>query len=136
MKITRVVAATLLLAGGAACSNNNDNPTLQAPVASAPGTTQQPTATPQGTGTAEVRAVHPNRFDPDRVTIAAGQTVTVLDLDDYAPHNFVVQGVGRSKTLNKGDTFTLRFAKPGTYRFVCTFHASQGMVGTITVTAH
>jgi plastocyanin len=135
MKITRLLATTLLLAGGAACANNDDNPTLQAPSASAPGaTTQQPTATPKGTGTAEVRAMRFNTFNPDKVSIKVGQTVTVLDTDDYAPHNFVVKGVGRSPTLNMGDTYTLRFAKAGTYRFVCTFHESKGMVGTITVT--
>ena len=134
MKITPCVAAVLLLAGVAACSNNDDNPALQAPTSAPPSTSAPATTSPATSGNPEIQAAPGTRFLPNTLTIKAGQSVHVVDTDPDVPHNFVVDGVGRSKTMEQGDTFTLKFDKAGTYRFVCTFHEARGMTGTITVT--
>jgi plastocyanin len=80
-----------------------------------------------------LRALTGRRWSDDALTLAVGDSVKVTDFDPETPHNFTVAGVGHSGTLGEGDTFTLRFDKPGSYAFECTFHASQGMTGTITV---
>jgi plastocyanin len=36
-------------------------------------------------------------------------------------------------TLSAGQSTARRFTRPGLYRFKCTFHASQGMIGAIRV---
>jgi plastocyanin len=133
MRTTRsVLPVVLLLAAAAACSgSDDDNPSLEAPSPTVP----VPTSVASGGGAPEIQAVKRNRFVPDALTIKEGQSVRVFDTDPDAPHNFVVNGVGRSPTLEQGDTFSLQFKKAGTYRFVCTFHEARGMVGTITVTA-
>jgi len=127
-----VLPVVLLLAAAAACSgSDDDNPTVEGPSPTVP----VPTTVVSGGGAPEIQAVKRNRFVPDTVTIKVGQSVRVFDTDPDAPHNFVVDGVGRSPTLEQGDSFSLRFDKAGTYRFVCTFHEARGMVGTVTVTA-
>jgi plastocyanin len=128
-----VLPVVLLLAAAAACSgsDDDDNPTLGAPSPTMP----VPTTVVSGGGAPEIEAVKRNRFVPDSLTIKEGQSVRVFSTDPDAPHNFVVDGVGRSPTLEQGDTFSLQFKKAGTYKFVCTFHEARGMVGTITVTA-
>ena len=42
--------------------------------------------------------------------------------------------VPTSDTMNGGDKYELKFGKPGTYHYVCTFHTAFNMQGTITVT--
>ena len=36
--------------------------------------------------------------------------------------------------MNQGDSFEIKFTKPGTYSYVCKFHEASNMRGTITVT--
>ena len=56
--------------------------------------------------------------------------------DGTSVHNvtFDNKAVPNSDTMNANDKYELKFAKAGTYRYVCTFHVSVGMTGTITVT--
>ena len=134
MRKIPLTLAALLLAGTAACSSDDDNAGTPTPT---PGTT-----TPAASGTTppasggkvyEVKEVSGNAFSPTDLKLKAGDSVHVTDVDPGAPHNFTVDGVGHSDTMSNGDTFTLRFDKAGSYRFVCTFHERQGMEGTITV---
>jgi plastocyanin len=69
-------------------------------------------------------------FKAKTVHIKAGTTVT-WKWAGHEPHN--VKGKGfSSKTQRKG-TFRHKFAKKGTYHYVCTIHDSEGMKGTIIV---
>jgi len=70
-------------------------------------------------------------FAPTALTVAAGSTVTWTNKDDE-PHTIVSDGgLFRSAALDTNQSFSFRFDKPGTYRYMCTIHPR--MVGTIVV---
>ena len=72
-------------------------------------------------------------FAPTALTVAAGTAVAWKNLDPE-PHTVAsLDGAFRSGALDQGDSFTFTFAKPGTYRYVCSIHPQ--MTGTIIVTA-
>jgi plastocyanin len=71
-------------------------------------------------------------FGPMQLSVPAGTTVAWKNLDGE-PHTIVsAEGLFRSNALDQDDTFTYRFDKPGTYRYVCSLHPR--MVGTVVVT--
>lgn len=65
-------------------------------------------------------------FNPDPVTIQAGESVTWTNLDSD-PHTATAQDrdVLQSGTLNQGESFTQTFDTPGTYEYFCEFHADM-----------
>ena len=70
-------------------------------------------------------------FAPRTLTIAAGTTVTWRNLD-AEPHT--VRGADervRSDALDENETYSVRFDKPGAYRYGCSIHPQ--MSGTIIV---
>src|ERR1700733_4826344 len=70
-------------------------------------------------------------YSPMNLNVAPGTTVTWENLDGE-PHTVVsVDGAFRSPALDQDDTFTFRFDKPGTYKYVCSIHPK--MMATITV---
>jgi plastocyanin len=70
-------------------------------------------------------------FAPTALTVAAGSTVTWTNRDDE-PHTVVSDsGLFRSAALDTNESFSFRFDKPGTYRYMCSIHPR--MVGTIVV---
>jgi len=70
-------------------------------------------------------------FAPTSLTVAAGSTVTWTNKDGE-PHTVVSEGgLFRSAALDTNESFSFRFDKPGTYRYMCTIHPR--MVGTIVV---
>ena len=80
-----------------------------------------------------------NWFEPEDLTVAVGQEIT-FDNIGQVPHNAVdVDGAwGTEEVVEAGESDTVVIDEPGTYTYLCTFHApadaSAGMVGTITVT--
>jgi hypothetical protein len=76
--------------------------------------------------------IHPS----DPPTITANRPFTVKN-EGFNLHNFSVVGTRISIDLRPGASFTWpRIGKhlpPGTYSVVCTYHASLGMVGLLTV---
>lgn len=60
------------------------------------------------------------RFTVPTVTVAAGGTVTWTNRDS-APHNAVGASF-KTRDLQQGDSDTVTFKRPGTYRYMCTFH--------------
>lgn len=74
-----------------------------------------------------------SRFEPETITIAAGQTVRWFN-DDTAPHT--VTAIDRSwdsGDLSPGGSFERRFDTPGTYGYVCRYHPL--MTGKVQVAA-
>ncbi|MBS0275658.1 MAG: cupredoxin family copper-binding protein [Proteobacteria bacterium] len=70
-------------------------------------------------------------YSPMDVTIKAGDTVTWKNLDGE-PHTVVsVDGAFRSKALDENDSYSFKFDKPGTYKYICSIHPQ--MKATITV---
>jgi plastocyanin len=73
-------------------------------------------------------------FSPTTLTVKQGDTIEVDDVASI-PHTFTIDGQGID-VVNEGgqkQTVTISLA-PGTYPFVCRFHGSLGMKGTLTVT--
>jgi plastocyanin len=87
--------------------------------------------------TAPARADSPNvvmknfDFSPMAITVAAGTTVTWMNLDGE-PHTVTsADGLFRSPALDQNDSYSFKFAKPGVYKYICSIHPR--MMATVTV---
>jgi plastocyanin len=61
-------------------------------------------------------------FSPMTLTIKAGSSVTWKNLDGE-PHTVTsVDGQFRSGALDQNDSYTFKFDKPGTYKYLCSIH--------------
>jgi plastocyanin len=73
-------------------------------------------------------------FDPSKPSVKSGSTVTVKNTTPDTPHTFTVTGQDIDVTVDPGKSAKVKVdLPPGTYPFVCTFHESLGMTGTLTV---
>jgi plastocyanin len=90
-----------------------------------------------------------SRFDPDTVTIAAGDTVkwtntgfvthsVTFDPSMAAKAADVALPAGVSPfdsgNIEEDGTFSHTFTVKGNYKYICKFHETMGMVGTVIVT--
>ena len=72
-------------------------------------------------------------FDPPRLTVKAGTSVTWYNQDDI-PHTVTAsEKQFKSKTLDTDDKFTFTFTTPGTYEYFCSLHPH--MTGVVVVEA-
>ena len=70
-------------------------------------------------------------FDPDTVTITAGETVTWTN-EESTNHTVTAdEGQFESGDLGSGETFSLTFDEAGSYAYHCSVHPS--MKGTVVV---
>jgi plastocyanin len=60
------------------------------------------------------------KFEPAAVIVKAGTSVTWRNDDNFS-HTVKVED-GADHELGRGKSVTIRFAKPGTYHYLCTFH--------------
>ncbi len=61
-------------------------------------------------------------FAPMSITVKVGSSVTWKNLDGE-PHTVTsVDGLFRSGALDQNDSFTFKFDKPGTYKYLCSIH--------------
>lgn len=74
------------------------------------------------------------RFDPAVIQVKAGTTVTWHNGDNFTHAVVFTKGVDARLTLAPGESGTVSFDKPGTYEYVCSFHAQQ-MKGQVIVVA-
>lgn len=102
------LAALALL--GAACGGDDDGDEPAAPAE------------------AGVVSVEDNKFVPDTIEVAPGDTVT-WEFNGATQHN--VSGDGFKSDNMKDGTFDHSFNSPGEYDYVCTLH--PGMNGTVVV---
>jgi plastocyanin len=73
-------------------------------------------------------------FSPSQITVKAGETITVDDSDPTTSHTFTVDGTNTDVTNGGGESQDVTIdLQPGTYDFVCRFHESSGMTGTLVV---
>lgn len=92
-------------------------------------------AAPSFAATTTVNLTATNQFDAANVTVAEGDTVTFTWLGGFHDVSFD-DGVSSGAPVGvDGTTFSRTFDTAGTYRYVCTVHASTGMVGTVVVEA-
>jgi len=107
LPVTLLAAALLGVAAG--CGGSGDS----APVA-----------------TTEVTMAKSYRFDPEKIEVDAGSSVTWTN-DDNFTHTVQVDGQDDHK-VERGKSISITFDKPGTYHYVCTLH-SQDMDGEVIV---
>lgn len=83
--------------------------------------------------TTEVEA-QDNKFDPPSITVAVGATVTFKNTGKL-PHNATAEDESfETGNLNAGQSSKpITLTKAGTFKYVCTYHESLGMTGTIVV---
>jgi len=78
-----------------------------------------------------VVAIRDFMFSPTALVVAAGTRVSWKNFDGE-PHTIrSIDDSFRSGALDPNDSFSYRFTKPGTYRYVCSIHPQ--MVATIVV---
>jgi cytochrome c oxidase subunit II len=84
---------------------------------------------------ADVAETDDLKFQPDSATVKVGDVVQWTNTGN-AIHSvtFDNQQVPSLDTQNGGEKFEVKFLKPGTYHYICTYHVTSGMTGTITVT--
>ena len=70
------------------------------------------------------------RFDPKVIEVQAGETVTWRNEDNFT-HTVQVDGQ-EDHEVGKGESVSITFDMPGTYRYVCTLH-SKDMDGEVIV---
>jgi plastocyanin len=120
------------------------------------GTLGVPAASGTGTAASERLRIRPavtvqmdgEEYEPSKVTISAGQTVkwknntgdphTVTVVPDRAllPADVALPKNAQpfdSGTIPAGNSFAHTFTVPGTYRYYCTLHEGNGMVGEVLV---
>ena len=75
-------------------------------------------------------------FEPNEVTINAGETVTFIN-NALPPHNIIVDGRAdlsrESLMFSPGETQDIVFADKGDFNFKCAPHEGAGMKGVIHV---
>lgn len=72
-----------------------------------------------------------NEFRPKSATVSVGDTVTWKNTGQ-APHE-VTSSAFKSGNLDAGESYSWTATKAGTYSYVCQYHESVGMTGTLTV---
>ena len=80
--------------------------------------------------TTQVQMAKSYRFDPKKIDIKAGSTVTWTNNDNFT-HTVKVDSQSDHK-VGRGDSVSIRFDKAGMYDYVCTLH-SHDMHGTVIV---
>jgi cytochrome c oxidase subunit II len=87
------------------------------------------------TAAANVAETDDLKFQPSSETVKVGDVVQWTNTGN-AVHSvtFDNQQVPSLDTQNGGEKFEVKFLKPGTYHYICTYHVTSGMTGTITVT--
>ena len=77
-----------------------------------------------GSATTKVVRIKGIEFSPRSLVVYRGDRVTWRFLDADTPHNVVSRGTPRftSSPTKRSGTYTVRFTRAGTYRYVCTIH--------------
>jgi plastocyanin len=138
-----MIALTLALGlTAAACGGGSDSggaaagsPSTQtgAATTTAPTTTAPATPTAGDTSGEATMKLEDFEFSPKTLDVASGASIQ-LENEGQAPHTFTIDGQGIDEQVDAGDSSTITLSlSPGTYDFYCTFHKSQGMTGTLTV---
>ena len=124
-------------------------PTTEPPPAASPPPEEAATPPPAAGGEHVVEMNDQLRFDPDRLTIKVGETVTWTTVGAF-PHTSTAdpdkagdpdhvrlpEGAERwdSGLVNQGQSFSRTFDVPGEYAYFCIPHEAAGMLATLTVT--
>ena len=124
MKIAAILVLPALIAGSLYVMSPAPASSIMVSAAQAAETSGKSSAGP-------TISIHEFMFSPTSVTVTAGTTVHWKNLDPE-PHTIrSVDATFKSDALDQDDSFSFKFDKPGTYRYVCSIHPQ--MLGTIVV---
>ncbi len=115
-------------------------PAIRPPVSASPAAPQAVTPAPpaaqtrvsQETPGVVVRMLD-NRFEPSTLSVPAGTTITWVNRGINAHTTTGIDIYWDSPNLTARQRFSVTFAKPGAYRYVCRQHLLNGMIGTVEV---
>jgi plastocyanin len=129
--LAALVAVIGLLAGCTETPSINARPQTGAATASLVNGVQQVTIVVSDT----------YRFDPDVITVHPGKVkIILMHTGTGAPHDLSVLGFPADfvPLVQPGGTSSATFIAPapGSYKFVCTIHVTQGQTGTLIVLAN
>lgn len=83
---------------------------------------------PASAGSGRTVVLRDIEFKPEVVRVQAGGRVTWRFQDPYVAHNVTSRGKQRFKSSGsrqEGATYSVRFPKRGTFKYVCTIHANM-----------
>lgn len=72
-------------------------------------------------------------YTPAQLTIGVGSTVTWRNVGQQTHDVNAYDGSFRSGSLGTGQTFSYTFTKPGRFRYYCSPHEGDGMIGEVVV---
>jgi plastocyanin len=92
-------------------------------------------STSGGSGPASLTIKQANyQFSPATPTAKEGATIRITNSTTTTPHTFTIAGTPIDLTIDPSTSQTVKLdLPPGTYPFICRFHASSGMKGTLTI---
>jgi plastocyanin len=135
------LALTTVIALGACTENDNGNNTLSNRTLepSAVGAPQSTGPAPTGGQTAGGKIpleAKDNVFAPTTIEAKAGDVVIEMKNTGALPHTFTNTDLKVDVNANGGQTadVELKGLKAGTYKFICKYHETIGMVGELKVT--
>jgi plastocyanin len=128
---TLIGVAAMLMVVGAACSKSSSSSTNPTP----PPTSQPASSSSSGAaGVTLQQGAGGFVFAPTTLTVTKGESINVTNVGTVA-HTFTITGKGIDVVNNPGQSQQVAITlPPGTYQFICRFHVSLGMKGTLTVT--
>ena len=127
----RSAAACALLAGATAGCGSGA-PAGGAAATEPPGTAPGHRISLPAPGATVVREIDQLLFEPAWVSIRSGGAVEWVNASSVI-HNVTFDFPAiTSPTMNSGNRYAVRFTRPGTYAYRCTFHVPS-MIGTVVV---
>ena len=128
--LVAAVSVAAVVTGG--CSSSHPSADTLTPAHSAP-------ASADGVQRVTIAATDNFRFGPAEVVVHPGKVaLTLIDAGSY-PHNLSLPDLGKTSASVSGSpgatstSLMLTLTTPGRYSFVCTYHSSAGMKGTLVV---
>lgn len=127
----------------AACGDTDDTPDTAGPTTEATGghdDVDHDETSPVADGAREIEVTASSfEFEPDEITVTAGEDVAVVLTSTDLLHDFTVDGLDVHVAADVDETVAggLRADEPGQYTYYCTVpgHREAGMEGTLIVEA-
>lgn len=126
-RVLLVLVLALGTAGGLLGGCSDDEPTVSSEEST---TSTGPASGAPGAATGAV-SVSGSRFQPEGVSVKAGESVTWTFRDTVGHSATAADGSFDSGVKRDGATFTQTFSTAGTFAYQCTIHSA--MTGTVTV---
>lgn len=131
--VSVIAVAVFLVAcsgGGSANPYGGSGSGAGAPAAGSAGSSSGTSGSAGATGNGTAVTIANFAFTPQSVTIKAGGTVTWTN-QDSTQHDPTGQGGIAAPALSQGQSYSVTFSTPGTYKYICKIHPS--MTGEVVV---